>query len=241
MALTEMETQRFDRICTSNGFKRRGKAYFRVHSDGILQILKLQYEHRFSHYSLDIGLQSMYSEHLKQWYTSSGCIPRYCITSLKGQPYAVLFKKDANNFVTLTIDTPDEQMDLLEERGISFLDSIKTQRQLAEAIHYLDNQFGGSVWWNDSFKLEPYLASCQYELAEKVICTMLQQHGGKGPDPNIVWSEDDYQQYRKRCLDEDHKWLQIHDWIANSDTESIQNYLQKNYQQNMQYAKFCLK
>ena len=240
MALTEMEQQRLHELCVSNGFKKRGKAYFRVHGDGVLQIIKFQYEPKFTHYSLDIGLQSKYSEHLKRWYTSSGCIPRYCITLLKGQSTAVVLKW-VLGFLTYSINSPNEQMDLLEEKGFRFLGSIETQGQLVDAIHYLDRQHGRSIWWNDDFKLEPYLASGQYELAEKVICTMLQQHSGTGPDPDIVWSEEDYCEYRKRCLEEDHQWLQIHDWIANSDTESIQNYLQKNYQQNMQYAKFCLK
>ena len=68
-----------------HGFFQRGDAFFRVVGDGVLQLLKFEHERCFSHFSLCIGLYSMYSELEQRWFTSTGCIPQYSVMNFVGK------------------------------------------------------------------------------------------------------------------------------------------------------------
>lgn len=64
-------------ILSDKEFMRRGNAFFRVVGDGVLQIIKMEYEvHDGTHY-LRFGLFSMYGEMEKRMFTGNGCIPNY--------------------------------------------------------------------------------------------------------------------------------------------------------------------
>ena len=58
------------------------KVYFRVYEDGVFQVLKFHNERRTYAPTINIGLFSLYGELMEQWFTVSGCIPRYEIVNL---------------------------------------------------------------------------------------------------------------------------------------------------------------
>lgn len=105
-------------------FSRRGDAFFRILGDGVLQVLKFEYEPCFTHYSLNVGLFSMYSELRESWFTSSGCIPRYCVMNFAGKQNAINVKTDENNIYTFNVISPEAQIQTLEESAFPVLDSI---------------------------------------------------------------------------------------------------------------------
>ena len=67
-----------------SGFVRRGSAFFRVWGDGVLQVLKFEYQPGYQVHDLCVGIFSLYGKLYPGWFTSGGCIPRGCIASFAG-------------------------------------------------------------------------------------------------------------------------------------------------------------
>ena len=213
-------------------FTRRGKAFFRVHGDGILQTVKVEYEpHNFgvvpSMHTLNIGLQSMYGELLKQWFTSSGCIPRYDVSNVLGVRWSTV--------------TAEEQVEQLREYGIPWLNSITTQQKHLEGIRYLETSWGGRMYLNNDELITPYMMLGDYESAAQVISAILEQHAS-----GYTWDKrwQTYEQHLKSCQrleEEDRPLKEKLNWLQTNDHETIQKYLMENYKRNCELAKFCMK
>ena len=227
--------KRFTQACTDRGFTRRGKAFFRVLGDGVLQVLKFEYQPGFpGSHDLCTGLFSLYGELMEQWFTSGGCIPRYEIVKLIGlHSTTILHEKDG--FVTFEEITPEQQLDILIEKGFPWLDQITTQKLLVEAICEMDKH------WNDDLKFAPWMASGDYESAAKVIRAILAQHND-ALESNLRWMQGEQAKcYRERSAEEDALWQQKLDMAERGDPNEIRAYLEKNYSENREYAKFCMK
>lgn len=219
-------------LAEENAFKKRGSAFFRVWGDGVLQIIKFEYQNCFSHHSLNIGIQSMYGELLPQWFTSSGCIPRYCVLNLIGKKTAV---EIVNN--TLVFTTPEQQIEVLRKKGIPWLNSITTQARLSEGIRHLD---GDRMWWNDSQKIAPYLASGNTNMAEQVIKSIIQQNESALFSKKFKLSEDKFTEAVNRSEYYLLPLRKLLTMIQHQKREEIKQYLENNYSQNCQYARFCM-
>lgn len=214
----------------SRGFSKRGDAFFRILGDGVLQVLKFEYEPCFTHYSLNVGLFSMYSELRESWFTSSGCIPRYCVMNFAGKQNAINVKTDENNIYTFNVISPEAQIQTLEESAFPVLDSIRDQTQLVRQIAQLDIASGETVRWNDMEKLAPYLKSGDLKSAEKVLRAILQQHQSvcsHSPLPEVVDS----------ICKEDRTLIQKLEWVEREDWKSINAYLERNKERNNRFAR----
>ncbi len=223
-------------ICLSNSFVKRGKAFFRIYGDGVLQTIKFQYERVFSHYELYFGLQSMYSEPCKNNFTSIGCIPRFYVFLPEGKNSAVT-SKEVNGIKEINIDPPLIQIEHLKNHTMKLLNSIATQESLANALCRLN------PIWIDSEKIAPFLAQNKLGCAEKVINSILYQHLplDKSKFGNIHWSYEDYVRYSEMYPNIDTNFLEIYSWIHRNDQLAIKNYLENNYTINCKLGKFCLK
>lgn len=213
-------------------FTRRGKAFFRVHGDGILQTIKFEYEpHNFgvvpSMHTLNIGLQSMYGELLKQWFSSTGCIPRYDISNVLGVRWSTV--------------TAEEQVEQLREHGIPWLNNVVTQRQLLEGIRYLETSWGGRMHLNNDELIAPYMMLGDYKSAAQVISAILEQHANALAS-NKRWQTSEQYLIGCQSLEEEDKPLkQRLNWLQTNDNETIHKYLMENYKRNCEFAKFCMK
>ena len=224
------------------GFTRKGKAFFRVQGDGILQVIKFEYERVMDDYDLSIGLFSLYGELLKRWFTSSGCIPRYSIVNLINERTPVI-SKEINGMVYDYVISPKKQIEILIEKGIPWLNEMQTQEDLIEGIWRFDDG------WNDSLKIAPFLMTNQEKKAIRVISSILQQHlpviyqisPGREEWPEFEWEEEHIQRYENLFPGKDKEFLNLHRMINRNDEREIRAYLMKNYEQNMQYAAFCRK
>ena len=128
------------KICIDHNFACRGKAFFRVIGDGVLQTIKIQREKTFGGYELFFGLQSMYSNLPKRHFTANGCIPKYYIFSITGKKGALSLEYD-HDILLPTIDSAEKQVDFLNNYVISWMDNITTQNELINAIIYLEKKF----------------------------------------------------------------------------------------------------
>ncbi len=237
----------FQLQCEMHGFFKRGNAYFRVVGDGILQVIKATFESDCSDYSISIGLHSMYAELLPQWFTYSGCIPRYCITSILNDNGSV-HTNSSKAFPGMNRGSFHDQVLLLSEKIFMWLDQMHTQDELAQAICFLDVKTFHVTRWNDEQRIAPYLASRQYEKAKRVIDAILLQHATATQQLNFdeaehsaCWNKGDYKQYRALFPGTDEKYLLLLDLIQTNSHKAIDTFLQGNYEKNTKLASFCMR
>ena len=209
------------------GFARRGNAYFRVHGDGVVQVVR--YQRESDGYYLCMGLHSIYGELMKQWFTSVGCIPRYGVLLLNGQRFL------PDPWERKGIDTNRMQAELLQEKGIPFLNGIKTQRELADAIFSLDGR------WNDDMKTAPFLACGDYENAALVLKAIIDQHESARQHKQEILSAEDFQRHRDRWTPVTAHFRELLEMVRREDPAEIRTWLEGNFAKNCQYAKFCMK
>ncbi len=235
--LTESDKEEMLELCSSHGFKRRGKVYFRVIGDGILQAMKLSYERVFQHYSLDVGFRSMYDENKKDDFTAKSIVPYYSICCLQGEQTAVLCKM-VDEFVSVHVLSVQDQLAILKEDGFAWLDTVNNHKKLSKTLCELDQTGGGSIIWHDREKFVPYLVTEDYASADYVLAAILQQHLYVKAWTTLPWTDDDFRRYAREYPDKDEWVLRMHDMIASKDYTRIRAYLDENYARNMTFAKF---
>lgn len=225
------------KLCRAHSFVRRGNTYFRIMGDGILQVIRFQYERGFAHDSLDLGLISMYDECEQADFSARSSIPRYSVCILTGQQTAVSL--ETHNGVTFFhVMSPEDQIEILKEKGFPWLNAIHSSHMLSEALCMLDKGRVKTVVWNDSRKIVPYLLSKRYECADHVIASILRQHLGPNAWKEPPWAAQDFALYARLYPQKDQKFLKIHNWIEQNDTAGIHAYLAQNFARNKAFAKF---
>ena len=126
-------TREFSKMCRQRGFSQKGKVFLRCVGDGILQIIttsgreyiwptspEYSSDHRKSNY-IGIDMCSMYSVVPSYFYQFEEHIARY-------RPDYILGERGAF-FMGI-----QHEYQIMMEKGFDFLDSIKTQQQLLDAI-----------------------------------------------------------------------------------------------------------
>lgn len=225
-----------------HGFVRRGSAFFRLYGDGVLQVLKFE-RRRDNLLELQVGLFSMYSELLPQWFTSRDCIPRYSIMNIVGkrdvQCVQLIPNTSGYNQIVLQTVSVDQQLQILRESGIGWLNSIGTQKELFEGIRFLETSWGGSFWWIDSLKVAPCLCCGDLETAKQILAAILEQHEQAYTANRRIFTDEQYKEYLKDRRQEDEVLIKLLRIIENGDMDQIQSYLTQNYAANIILAKFC--
>lgn len=222
-----------------HGFFQRGDAFFRVVGDGVLQLLKFEHERCFSHFSLCIGLYSMYSELEQRWFTSTGCIPQYSVMNFVGKSSVVNVNADRGIY-TFEVISPLLQIQILNESVLYVLDNTQNQKQLIQQMNQLDIACRGTIIWNDPNKFAPYLKSGDIISAKKVLKSILMQHNYQinATDANSLFL------LHARSMDginaKDRALIQKLDWLEKADWGSIDGYLCCNQMRNKGFARFAL-
>lgn len=225
------------------GFTKRGKSFFRVHGDGVLQTVNFTYEVHGGFYDLSIGLFSMYGELSPEFFTSTRYRPEYPIVRLVGRDcahWARLVGKHQLSF----LDTPvREQLAIFQEKGIPFLNSIRSQQHLADALYELETAVSAKrMCWRDPLKFAPYIKSGNYECAERVLKAIIDQRLWILFEENyLVFDDEDYRDFCEN-LDEYGQYIYgLYKMVRSRDDSGLQDWLNQNYEKNLGYAKFCMK
>lgn len=210
-------------ICVAAGFVRKGKTFFRVWGDGVLQVIQYKYERVFCSEVIVIGLFSMYDDLQAQWFTARGAIPRYSVVNCYEQ----------SQMPQVFVPPIGAQIKMLQNRVMQWLNSIDTQKKLITAIRKLDPR------WNDNLKIGPYLACGESNHAKKVIKEIICQH-------NYAWHRRMTMQdvpTEKLLVDFERGENRFHsllDLINRGDMSQVDAYLKSNYDRNMRLASFCV-
>lgn len=224
------------------GFVRRGTAFFRICGNDVLQIVKFQYEPRPGCYMLYFGLFSMYDEISQFQLTTTGCIPQYFVGLLYGDRDIVRIKEEWVNyrrFLTFEQISTDEQISMLVEKGIPFLNEIDNQEKLIQKMIELDHLDHASDAYSDMWKFVPYLYLGNGQMATKEINKFLILRR----IPEEYWDDLDFllktgQQNDERSLRKIHLRRQL---AKDPFSDEARAWLQKNYLQNWENTKFCRK
>ena len=211
-------------LCVASGFAQKGKTFFRIVGDGVLQIIKCKYQRNLGGDIISVGLFSMYGYLKPEWLTTTGSIPRYSIINCFYQ----------NNIPLLFAPPLQTQLDMLSSHVLPWLDTLDTQKKLIRAIAKLDPR------WNDRIKIGPYLACGEINHAKKILREIL-AHYDFGRISEKQYCEDSNGMLFLSKEQEGDNPQALLEMIARENPEEIDNYLKKNYTRNMEYAKFCVK
>lgn len=219
-----MLDQKIKQLCIFSGFTSKGKTFFRIVGDGVLQIVKCKHQRSLQRDVIYIGLLSMYDSLQPQWFTASGSIARYSIVNCYHQ----------NNMPLVFAVPIQTQIDMFCSKVLPWLDTIDTQKKLCRAINTLDRR------WNDSLKIGPYLACGEVNHAKKVVREILAQHDFSRLQ-RIQYHEESS---GERSLQRDQADTELQcllEMIDRADVSEIESYLKANYLRNMEHARFCIR
>ena len=245
------------------GFVRRGSAFFRVWGDGVLQVLKFERQRIYQVHDLSIGIFSMYGRLYPEWFTSSGCIPRASIASfidLRFVDYYLppnrLTKTDNGQFLydgfPIMVDpkqwlrdeegehwkcwfTPEQQVHILKEKVLPWLNDMTSQSLAAEAMYKI------TPVPNDSLRFDAHLAAGEWMEAEQTMSAILKQHADAQASWKRTFSQDKYEEMVARQKVRDEPLIAAYKMAKKKDNETISSYLSDNYKRNCELAKFCMK
>lgn len=221
--MDELLYDKMKEICESAGFVRKGKVFFRVWGDGVLQVVKCQYERAFQSYLICVGLQSMYAQLQPKHFTAGGCMANYSVTQCHY----------LNRVPMVFAPYMEVQLDMLKNGVLPWLNTIDTQKKLVTAITKLDNR------WNDARKIGPFLACGESNHAKKVIKEIIGAHSFamvRSVAPRDVSVADMVSKVRA----ENPPFYGIIELIDMGEA-AVSAYLQANFEENMGHAKLIVK
>lgn len=245
------------------GFVRRGSAFFRVWGDGVLQVLKFERQSIYKVHHLKIGIFSMYGRLRPEWFTSSGCIPRGSIASFVGLRFVDNYlspncftKTDNGQYLydgfSVSIDqtqriwdgngerwkyyfTPEQQVHILTEKVLHWLNNMTTQSLAAKAMYEID------PIPNDDLRFDAHLAAGEWVEAEQVMSAILKQHADAQASWKQTFSAEKFAQMSARLETEDAPLKAALKMVQEKDEEITSSYLKDNCKRNCEFAKFCMK
>ena len=245
------------------GFVRRGSAFFRVWGDGVLQVLKFERRRVYQVHDLSIGVFSMYGSLSPEWFTSSGCIPRASIACFVGLRSVDFFlppnrftKTDNGQFLydgfPVMVEperwlrdkngehwkyyfTPEQQVHILVEKVLPWLNEITSQSLAAKATY--------EIWPvpNDGLRFDAHLAAGEWTQAEQTLSAILKQHTDAQESWQRTFSQEEFAKLVARQEDLDAPLKVAYKMVQEKDEDAISSYLKKNYKRNCELAKFCMK
>ena len=245
------------------GFVRRGSAFFRVWGDGVLQVLKFERQRIYQVHDLRVGVFSMYGRLYPEWFTSGGCITRASIASFIGLRFVDYYlspnrftKTDNGQFLydgfPVMVEpkqwlrdengehwkyyfTPEQQVHILVEKVLPWLNNMTSQSLAAEAMYEIE------PIPNDSFRFDAHLAAGEWIEAERTMSAILKQHADAQASWKRTFSEDKYAEMVARQEVRDVPLKAAHKMVQEKNEEVIRSYLRDNYIRNCELAKFCIK
>lgn len=245
------------------GFVRRGSAFFRVWGDGVLQVLKFERQSIHEVHDLSIGIFSMYGRLYPEWFTSSGCIPRGSIARFVGLRFVDYYlspncfkKTDNGQFYydgfPVSVDsthrmwdgngerwkyyfTPEQQIHILTEKVLPWLNNMTSQTLAAKAMYEIE------PIPNDSLRFDAHLAAGEWTQAEQTMSAILKQHSDAKASWKRTFSQDKYLEMVARQEVRDEPLIVAYKMVQEKDEKAICSYLSDNYTRNSSFAKFCMK
>ena len=235
-----LDNATFEALCIlteAHHFTRRGNAFFRAYN-GVIEVIKFCYEPHGARYDLFVGMHSMYSEFKAQWFTSRGCIPSFSVMKFI-DVYDTSISVPEGFQVSPPV-SPDVQLAILRYHGMPWLDTITSQLRFANGWTYLSLMGCRHIKTLPSTQLlplyAPYLKCKEYGAAEVIIDRKIEQSRNA-----LQQRLKDGSISNKMVYSNSERWQNLKELAASHDEERINAYLTRNYNQNYEYVKFCIR
>lgn len=228
--------QNLEMFCCAKHFVRRGTAFIRVHGDGVLQILKVEKIPYWDAYEIFLDVFSMYDELDSGVFSAKGCVARYALVLFCGKHSAEYTEKVGDHYEGRIISL-DMQVSLLKKTVMPFLDNIRTQAQLVNAMCKLDELAYSKILWNDIHKYVPFLYSGDYLSAQKVILAILEQHKFAAERRRLTLSSQDYEAFRTKLQEEDWMFIRKLQIAELGDSAAMKEHFQSCFERNCKLSK----
>ena len=243
----------------NTGFVRRGSAFFRVWGDGVLQTLKFERSSIYSVHDLHVGVASMYGKLDPCYFTSRFCLTRESIATFVGLRNADGYlsphcfnETDDGQFIfegfPISIDpthwindtakyffTPEQQIQILKEKVLPWLNDITSQSSAAKALYKL------FPFPHDSLRFYAHLAAGELTQAEETMTAVLTQHANAYASWEKTFSKEKFAEMMARAEEGDAPLKELLRMVQEKDEQAISNHLMENYKTNCEAAKFCMK
>ena len=162
-------------VLLPEGFYKKGSAFVKILEHDTLCVVRFDDTRRESeygghHFALDIGLESLYSELdyrfslIKDWFLAD-----YMIVNLIGEKSSMPIRRLENSSTSVFYEySMEEQICILKDKGLPLINSIHSQKELLDALHYLQKLRFGHTLDNESvYALYLYLE--EYEKAKNIV------------------------------------------------------------------------
>lgn len=238
-------------ICKNYGFRKKGNAFFRLHGDGVLQTVKLDYEPSDRTYFLKIGMKSMYGHLEESYFTSFGCpaffdamcfldpsyyqikvgFPETFVSGSSTKPllFINMSQREMPGFQEAVNQAREEMMHRVKTETILDLFQHKVLPQMEEyktqqaIITFYEQENSTRKHYDCTYA---FLAIGDLNGALDIVNAYINQNEwakGQNGIPQEKWIEDVWY-YRK---------LQLKEMIL-SGNEAVTQYLNENYRKNME-------
>lgn len=236
-----------NKILNPHSFVKKGKAFFRVTGDGILQVVKLEREKTIGGYShaIRFGLFSMYGFLYPAWLSSAGSIPQYNAVNFIDKRDIDIVYQNNGIYSFSTISVP-EQIEILRTYTVPFLNNVNTQNALINALQKFDTiSYTEDFIEMDMHLFAPYLYIGQIDRAKALVEKYLWQHNIPidrwSSKEEIIKAKNELLKDGQRLTTSDYQLAEKSELVKNGSSEAIGQWLQTNYENNIPLAKFCMK
>ena len=131
--------------------------------------------------------------------------------------------------------TPEQQVHILTEKVLPWLNDITTQSLAAKAMYQIE------PIPNDSLRFDAPLAAGEWTEAELTMSAILKQHADAQASWKRTFPRDQYEEMVARQETRDVPLKEAYRMVKEMDEKAISGYLTDNYKRNSELAKFCIK
>ena len=131
--------------------------------------------------------------------------------------------------------TPEQQIHILTERVLPWLNDMTSQSLAAEAMYRI------TPVPNDSLRFDAHLAAGEWTEAEQTMSAILKQHSDAKASWKRTFPQDKYDEMVARQEAKDEPLIAAYKMVKEKNEETISSYLSDNYKRNCELAKFCMK
>ena len=131
--------------------------------------------------------------------------------------------------------TPEQQVHILTEKVLPWLNDMTTQSLAAKAMYQIE------PIPNDSLRFDAHLAAGEWTEAELTMSAILKQHADAQASWKRTFPRDRYEEMVARQEARDVPLKEAYRMVKEMDEKAISGYLTDNYKRNSELAKFCIK
>ena len=222
-------------------YNKNGSTYYKVQGDGVIVVIRFEYERVFRGKILKLGLHSMFTAFHTGEKSPRTLVTDFPISAYTGRRLVELVLVPSQTSDTIIgMHCPDEceQIDILREKALPRIERIRTQNELVKEIINLERVEYRIELTNIFGKVAPYLVQRKYAEARQVLHAIIMQHKNGMNERQQRLSHEEWERYLADDEAELQPFRELIHYIDENDVDNISRYLVANYQRNCGLFKY---